>query len=145
MNARADGSQFFSVALAITNIVGAARSGFGVPFEDMSTEMAVNFLKVSRNLESCCSVILTKRRSSSCYNFGTSSPSASSNYRYCVCTVDSSPCAAIPRSYGSCSRFRSAGPCPFSSQHSFKFGRFGAIGSIARTLRIMKSCICARA
>lgn len=39
-------SKFFSVALAVTNIVGVFAAGFGVPFESLDDEEAIAFLKV---------------------------------------------------------------------------------------------------
>lgn len=39
-------SKFFSVALAITNIVGVYAAGFGTPFESLSEEKGIAFLKV---------------------------------------------------------------------------------------------------
>ena len=39
--------QTFSVALAVTNIVGVPVCGFGVPFASLSDSEAQTFLKVS--------------------------------------------------------------------------------------------------
>ena len=38
--------KFFSVALAITNIIGVFLAGFGTPFESLSDEKGIAFLKV---------------------------------------------------------------------------------------------------
>ena len=43
-------SKFFSVALAVTNIVGVFAAGFGAPFESLSAERGIAFLKVRRVL-----------------------------------------------------------------------------------------------
>lgn len=39
-------AKFFSVALAITNITGVFAAGFGSPFESLSDEKGIAFLKV---------------------------------------------------------------------------------------------------
>ena len=39
-------SQFFSAALAVTNISGVFAAGFGTPFESLSDGKAIAFLKV---------------------------------------------------------------------------------------------------
>lgn len=43
-------SKFFSIALAVTNIVGVFAAGFGAPFESLSDEKGIAFLKVRRGV-----------------------------------------------------------------------------------------------
>lgn len=39
-------AKFFSIALAVTNITGVFAAGFGTPFESLSDEKGIAFLKV---------------------------------------------------------------------------------------------------
>lgn len=39
-------AKFFSLALAVTNITGVFAAGFGTPFESLSDEKGIAFLKV---------------------------------------------------------------------------------------------------
>ena len=67
------GRQIFSMALAVTNMVGVPVGGFGVRFENLSEDTATQFFKVCANQAPVELQILTSTRSSSFCNSGMSS------------------------------------------------------------------------
>ena len=63
--------QAFSLALAVTNIVGVPVGGFGVPFPSLSNTEAQTFLKVCTDRDPTCAARPErKHRSCSYCNFG---------------------------------------------------------------------------
>ena len=69
--------KFFAVALAVTNITGVFAAGFGAPYESLSEEKGIAFLKVRDEIHVCsllsCNYLKLETRFCSCCSFGTSS------------------------------------------------------------------------